>query len=511
MLCFILFGSVLFAEASDETILFTAFDDVCYAGGANGRYDDFVLFADELLAVKYEGKWGYIDPGGKIILPFQYDEAAPFEDGIACVAIGEKKLVIDTSGKELCDVSTYDSVENGGNKTIIVKKDGLFGVISASGSVRVEPVWESLTSAAEGYHVVSQNGKYGYISKNGKVMIKPQYAYAHPFSDDAAYVETADGQHLLIDTDGNILLEDAYSGVTEGLVIIQKEGLWGFADKNGEVLVECEWDDVEVPSESLAAVCKDGLWGFVDYSGTVVIEPQWPFIWGFSNDMAVTAEISDETGITDRYGFINKIGITVKEPQYGNLLPFTQGCAAFMDAQTQLWGYVDQTGTIMIDPAYDEAMPFSSGYALVRVGTKYSLVDQKGTVLMITNGELPSVDETPDPEKKPNPEEKTNSEPIDFMTILSLIASIALILFLLLSLVRQLGQLTKRKPARQPVKTAVQDPYTEVSYEEENFFGSVKNMNAAMQQTETDYDDFDINEYYDDLNGDSEESDENEK
>jgi hypothetical protein len=46
------------------------------------------------------GKWGFIDPAGKQAVPFKYDEASSFTDGLAKVVRKNKVFYIDRRGVE---------------------------------------------------------------------------------------------------------------------------------------------------------------------------------------------------------------------------------------------------------------------------------------------------------------------------------------------------------------------------------------------------------------------------
>ena len=490
-----------FSAASNPIVNLTSVDDVCVADTYMELKTGALLFSDGLLSVCLSDKWGYVNMSGEIVHNFIFDKAAPFEDGFAYVEKEGKKLIINKKGTVTADVSQYDRVENSGDGIFIVESDGLFGTVSASGVVKITPAWDSISRASEDMHVVSKNNQYGFVTTSGTVVLEPAYIYANPFSEEVAYVETTSGAHQLIDRSGTVLLEQAYSSVTDGIAIVQQDGLWGFADQSGEIHVECVWDDVQAPSEGLVAVCKDDLWGFADYSGTVVIDPQWDFVWDFSNDMAITAEISSRTGTTDRYGCINKIGLEIVSPQYPKLMPFSDGYAAFLDAETNLWGYLDKNGTVAIDAQYDEAFSFSKGYALVRKGSKYSVIDTKGILLTMSNTEnhswlvpgestklnAPMVEETPVRTK------------IDVGRIISLILSLALIAFFIVSLFTQviLQQRKKRRKA-----SAVQSvDYMQSDADAENYFGSVMDLNKQTYVPGEDYNNYDISAYYDDLDG----------
>lgn len=55
------------------------------------KYDDAYSFSNRLAAVKYAGEWGYINKYGTLIMDLQYEQAYPFLEGSA--------LVVDTQGR----------------------------------------------------------------------------------------------------------------------------------------------------------------------------------------------------------------------------------------------------------------------------------------------------------------------------------------------------------------------------------------------------------------------------
>ena len=61
---------------------------------------------------------------------------------------------------------------------------------------------------------------------------------------------------------------------------------YGFIDKNGKVVIEPQFDNVEDFIEGFWKVEKDGKWGFIDKNGKVVIEPQYDYVRDFSEGLA---------------------------------------------------------------------------------------------------------------------------------------------------------------------------------------------------------------------------------
>lgn len=90
------------------------------------------------------GKWGYINAGGKLILPYRYFNAVVFSEGLAGVQL---------------------------------ERGGLWGFIDKTGKFVIEPVFTDVYKFSEGLAAVmlpDQFG-YGYINTKGQLVIKPQF------------------------------------------------------------------------------------------------------------------------------------------------------------------------------------------------------------------------------------------------------------------------------------------------------------------------------------------------
>jgi hypothetical protein len=148
-------------------------------------------------------------------------------------------------------------------------------------------------------------------------------------------------------------------------------------------------------SDGLAAVGfgeVDGVnvkWGYMDKSGAMVIQPQFYWIRDFSEGLAAVGFPADHN--TAKWGYIDKTGAVVIEPWFDGAGPFSEGLATvvvFEDADPSLgyvakWGYIDKTGTVVIQPRFEWAAEFSEG--LAAVGTNSGLfgyIDKTGTFVI---------------------------------------------------------------------------------------------------------------------------------
>lgn len=131
-----------------------------YAIVSNGEpvtdfiYDECGSESEGLFAVCQEGKWGYVDEKGKVVIPMEYDtswnrysddeaqasnvDAAPAADdycyaasnGYVNLRQGDKWKLCDTNGKEIIPFGEFDEILPVDlSKFCWVKKDGKWGVI----------------------------------------------------------------------------------------------------------------------------------------------------------------------------------------------------------------------------------------------------------------------------------------------------------------------------------------------------------------------------------------------
>lgn len=70
----------------------------CLGGGDKSLLDADMADKDTLFPVRENGKWGFIDPEGNLVIPLQYDGAGLFYDGRAGVIVGDKYGYIDKAG-----------------------------------------------------------------------------------------------------------------------------------------------------------------------------------------------------------------------------------------------------------------------------------------------------------------------------------------------------------------------------------------------------------------------------
>ncbi|MBW5448623.1 hypothetical protein GE107_21485 [Cohnella sp. CFH 77786] len=338
-----------------------------------------------LAAVKKDGKWGFINSYGKLVIPNIYDEVKSFQEGLAVVTLNGKKGVIDASGKIVIDLQ-YKRLSSF-NEGVAYFDDGtsfsdetIGGFIDKSGKVLFEPrkgIWGSFSNGRALIRVKDKDGydRHGFIDKKGNEVIKPLYEYATPFSEGYAYVYGTDdksGKFIagLINTKGEIVYPASFTikktknncnitgTFTEGFAPVTCEkGGDGYMDKSSNVILLGKLYSQASFSEGIAQISLRAslYYGYIDTKGKYIFKPQSneenrPFSDGL-------AFVGIARGEKTTYGYINNKGKVVFNVPNNNYYSFSNGYAAF-EGSNGKFGYINKQGKVVITPQFDIAWEF---------------------------------------------------------------------------------------------------------------------------------------------------------
>ncbi len=130
-------------------------------------------------------------------------------------------------------------------------------------------------------------------------------------------------------------------------------------------------------SEGFGFIFKNGLWGYINEEGDVVIEPQYITASPFSDGLA---KVMDKKGIVK---FIDKENKTIISPGYKLIGNFSEGlCAVNKESWGQTCGYIDKKGSVVIPFKYDNAGDFKHGFAKARAISGNGLINRKGELVI---------------------------------------------------------------------------------------------------------------------------------
>ncbi|MBT3223158.1 MAG: hypothetical protein HN348_29135, partial [Proteobacteria bacterium] len=303
-------------------------------------------YSEGLAAVGIRGWIGYIDKSGNMMIHARFDEGRPFNCGMAAVKGPEGLIYIDHHGLRVTQ-ATLKTVSNCTEGLAKVKVDDSYGFLHNSGRMMIAPRFPSVETFQEGYAAVSDENTY--IDRTGR-SVYTRVVPMTPFSEGKAVANQRVGavnKYVVLKTDGSfdtvkheISRTDSveFGPYTQGLSAIVLGSGAGFINAKGEVVVELKYKRTRPFSDGLAAALTDEGWGFIDKGGKVVIGHEYTNVGDFHN--GVVRVLKDE-----KWGYMNTSGEWILEPEYELLDDFRDGLGrVHKDDQ---FGWIDTKGNFV--------------------------------------------------------------------------------------------------------------------------------------------------------------------
>lgn len=181
------------------------------------RFEWAGAFSEGLAEVCFDGKYGFIDTAGKPVVQPKFDYARPFMEGLAAVRLENKWGFIDAKGHLVIPYSYFDAYGfSNGLAPVAIGAWNKWGCIDKKGNIVFEQRFSRVHAFSEGLLPATLDGKkWGYIDATGQFVIEPSFDYAFPFVGDLARV---------------CMRNPEYSGSGDGVIV---DGLSGLIDKEG--------------------------------------------------------------------------------------------------------------------------------------------------------------------------------------------------------------------------------------------------------------------------------------
>lgn len=163
---------------------------------------------------------------------------------------------------------------------------------------------------------------------------------------------------------------------------IYENGLYGYIDSTGRIVIPPKYKGAGEFSEGLAPVRQNGLYGYINTLDEMIILPQFEYAEPFFEDAAIVYNNGSPL-------YINKFGKQMFDCSgYKKITNFING-RAFVYTKSKKNGVVSKNGKLIIDTIYFSITPFNDGVAVVQKinpdSTKsnlYGVVDTNGNIIV---------------------------------------------------------------------------------------------------------------------------------
>ena len=278
-------------------------------------YQSLVYNENNNTITALKGKnYGAFTIGGKEIIPFEYKQIGTSGEYLYATTADENEKVFDTNGNEAgiepsiaiidvdsTDYKIYIDTTNGKTNYEIYQNDKK---ITKNKYIYIEYLFDNYFTAC------NEDGKLGVINSNDETKINFEYNSIQKIEGtnlietiqndtNTIQIYTNDMKKVSELKNANIEINSNYIKLYNNTEIKyitkdgkevkntelfennkifanQKDGKWGFVDKNGKVVIDYKYDDVtEVNKYGFAGIKMDNKWGIVDENGNIVVEPKY--------------------------------------------------------------------------------------------------------------------------------------------------------------------------------------------------------------------------------------------
>jgi|GEM_PF-5034606 len=243
-----------FEQYSDDRYLIKQNSEISNAENKNqaiidsfGNYiirDDNHIFSmpyNGMFRTEKDGKFGFYDINGNLVIPFIYNYAGDFHERLAYVS-DSTNAYVDRSGNKKIDLGTSLELLNFAYNmgySIILSKDSLFGLMKKNGQYLLPEKYDTITAfTEENLAFFSENKKLGIVDAYSGIIVQPKY-------DEIGLLNT-------------------------NLFRVKLDGKYGFIGRNGKVIIPLIYDSAEEFVNNRSNVVLRGISFSIDSKGDVI-------------------------------------------------------------------------------------------------------------------------------------------------------------------------------------------------------------------------------------------------
>ncbi|MGQ3087832.1 WG repeat-containing protein [Flavobacterium sp.] len=284
------------------------------------RFDWAEHFYQGLATVKTNGKYGVIDHSGNAVVPEKYDFITDYSEGFAVVIDKGKYGLLDRTGKLVVPIE-YDFINRliSKKQTLSAVKNGKWGLITAQNKVVVpfEYTYSKLDETGS-FLGLDANLKYYNFSPVGTPLVLENMKMFTEIAPGIYEVKNSEGMTGILNEKMEILLPfekqslNTLSTKSTMVVVRQKKlyGLYNYALKKFVLPIESQGisgnDDATIftVTEKRSTEEEDGIYRFYDAKGNQLFNRTFQDASSFDGEISGIAQVKYD----DRWQYIDTTG-----------------------------------------------------------------------------------------------------------------------------------------------------------------------------------------------------------
>lgn len=388
----------------------------------NKRHGEYDLFSDDRLAAKKDGKWGFINKKGEVVIPFKYEYVLGFAYGCAVVqtdqrgVINNLNVLIDVNGKEVserCDcifcvppyASYYEMTINYLENDTLKYKEGLCSFDGKEvipiiySKIETSSCYSELETFASTQELDDAKRAFMEGAKTREEGLRDFYKQRY-FVEGYALVQRDEKWGYRSVSGEEHLGYDRVGFFHNGLAIVRRDGKNFIINQRFE-RVSGEYDEIEPFVEGMAIVRQGGKSGYIDASFREVVAPEYDSADCFYKGSG-RVSVGDDSCLIDKAG--GRVSDFYKSIYLPNDLIRNYDDRICITYDGSKYGLMDISGKVLLKPTFDDVRNEWD----IAPDTDFPLgFDKKGDLQVLTNGEWTTINLSRFPGHKPSGRRKT--------------------------------------------------------------------------------------------------------
>lgn len=292
----------------------------------------------------------------------------PFEKSVLKYKENEKYGLVNFEGKKITE-AIYENIENLPYKEgeLLVENNGKYGVINMLGKVvipveykeiKVDEYYEKNSAYRYSGYIVgteTDNGTmYKYINYNNKQQSKDEYQDIQRVVD----YENKDEYYLIFKKDnkygviknGNIVINNEYDNIEydsfNQLFTVKKDGKYGVLKSNGETLISCLYDEIDIEGIYIYSLKGEEQIIF-DTTGAKIENPKYKSVYNVE-DTNYKITINNE----NKYGVVDENNNEIIKNEY-YYIGYLGNNYFVVSGQNGKNGIMNNEGKVVLEVKYD--------------------------------------------------------------------------------------------------------------------------------------------------------------
>jgi uncharacterized protein (TIGR03067 family) len=277
-----------------------------------------------LFDVTVNGKQGFINKDGVLVIEPRFQRVYPFSDGLAAAQIGNQWGFIDKTGRFVIEPQFIEVAPFSCQRARVRLKEYTdpWGYIDTTGQIVIEPEYDAAAEFQNGIARVGMATRLDklkgylidagvktderYIDVNGNPAAKPRPEHYGMGTPNELIPFTQDGKVGYVDVDGKVVIRpqfEAGARFSDGLALARGSGPFGYIDRSGRYVIQPQFQYANDFADGLAGVpLEGGKWGFIDRHGKTVLPARYDWIYGGFRHGIAKVTVAGRIGYIDTQG-----------------------------------------------------------------------------------------------------------------------------------------------------------------------------------------------------------------